>query len=101
MDAGDAGALLLPLDLNIEITVFAVRLVELASLVSFGQVRIEIVLARKDTALVHGEVESESGPNCELERLFVEYGERPRKPQTHRANLSIRLTAEFSGAAAK
>ena len=55
------------------------RPVELRDLVSLGEIRIEIILAGENGALVHVESERERRTRREFDRALVQHGQRARE----------------------
>src|SRR6185437_2720610 len=70
-------------------------------LVALRQVRIEVILARKDTALVDGATQRLRSERCELDRLPVQHGQRSGKSETDGADVRVRLAAVLVPAAAE
>src|SRR5947209_8672794 len=77
------------------------RLVVLRDLISLGQVRIEVVLAREDAALVDRTFQRKGRLYGELHGTAIEHGQRSRQSQTHGTDVGIRRHPELRRAAAK
>src|SRR5271165_3225643 len=74
------------------------RLVVLRNLVALRQIRIKIILARKDRSLIDAAIQSQSGQSSELDRLPIQNRQSPRHPQAHRTNIGIRRSPKARGA---
>src|SRR5690606_13000134 len=77
------------------------RLLELADLVSLGQVGIEVALPRPHAAWVHRAVEGERRREGEPDGLRVHGGQGARQPQAHGADVRVRRLAERHPVTAK
>src|SRR5947209_17065514 len=77
------------------------RLVVLRDLISLGQVRIEVVLAREDAALVDRTFQRKGRLYGELHGTAIEHGQRSRQSQTHRTDVRVGRYPELCRAAAK
>ena len=89
----DADDLRPPVDLDLEATVLAVRLVELAYLVALREVWIKVVLAGEAAVRPDRAGQGERRANGETNRLAVQDGEGAGKPQAHGAYVGIRRRA--------
>src|SRR5947209_1081122 len=65
------------------------RFVVLRDLISLGQVRIEVVLAREDAALVDRALERKGRLDGELHGTAIEHGQGSGKSETHRADIGV------------
>ncbi|MPM72701.1 hypothetical protein SDC9_119677 [bioreactor metagenome] len=101
MNTRNADSLGLTVNFNVDMTAFADRFIELRDLIVFGQVRVKIIFTVKFIKLFNFAVNSKSCANSKLNNLFVQHRQSTRHTQTDRADMSIRLAAEFRGAAAE
>src|SRR4029079_14339594 len=75
------------------------RSIELRDLTSPGQIRIEIILARKDGRRLHPAAEREGGADREVDRVRIQYGQRARQGETDRTGVGVRRRTEVRGTA--
>jgi hypothetical protein len=85
----------------VEIAVGAKGLLVLGDLVSFGKVRIIVVLPGEDTPAIDGTVRREPGFDGKIDHLFVEDRKCPGQTHAGGASVAVRLAAELRGAAAE
>ena len=77
------------------------RNLELANLIGFGQVGVEIVLARENRILIHGRVDCLREAHGFAHRLAVEHRQRAGQPEAGGADMAIGRIAEACGAGAE
>ena len=77
------------------------RPVELRDLISFGQIGIEIVLAREDGDRVNRAVERERGANRQLDGVVVQDRQGPGQSEADGTGVPVRWRPEIGGAAAE
>ena len=77
------------------------RLVVLRNLIVLRHVRVEVVLAREDRALVHGRPEREPEARHGRHRARVQHGQRTGQAEAHRAYARVRLARELVRAGAE
>ena len=83
----------------VEIAVGAKGLLVLGDLLSFGKVRIIIVLPCEDAPAIDRTVRRESGFDGEINHLLVEDRKRPGQTHAGGTGVAVRLAAELRGAA--
>ena len=81
VDPRDADALLFALDLNFHPAVLGQRLVILRDLIALGQIRIEIVLARKDGTRIHAAVQGQPAWMASSTAWRLSTGRAPGRPR--------------------
>ena len=77
------------------------RLIKLRNLVALGQVRIKIVLARKNGGLTHLAIQGLGRAHGKLHRSLIQHRQRAGQSQAYGADVGIRRRAKLCGAAAK
>ncbi len=75
------------------------RQVHLADLVAFGQVRVEVVLAREHVALADLGIDGQAEHARHAHGFLVQYWQYARHAQVNQAGLGVRLGTEGGGAA--
>jgi len=101
VDARHADALRDAVHHDIDAAVLPQRLVVLRNLVALGQVRIEVVLARKARFRANPAVQRQRPFDRQFHRLAAQHRQRARQPQADRADVGVGRRAEARGASAK
>src|SRR2546423_5371853 len=74
------------------------RSVELRYLITLGQIRIEVVLAREHGDRVHRAVQGDRRARGQLHGALVEYGQGSRQREAYRAGIHVGRRSVFRGA---
>lgn len=74
------------------------RQLHLADLITLGQVRVEVVFARKDVVLNDLGINGQAEHHGHAHGFFVEHRQHARHAQVNQAGLSVRLRAKGGGA---
>ena len=86
---------------DIDMAVAADRQIQLADLVRFGQIGVEIVFAVKFVVARNLAVRRQTRRNGKLDDLFVRHRERAGHARADRTGMRVGRAAEFGGAAAE
>src|SRR6185369_861913 len=101
VDSGDTDTFPDSFDLDVQMPVLADREFVLADLVSFGEIRVEVVLPGEDRAGGNSAMGGQTGLDCKLHDLLVQYRQGARQAETDRAGLRVGGGAELRRAAAE
>ena len=101
VNARDANFLLLGAGLDSDKAMLGQRLVILRNLVTLGQIRIEVVLAREDRKRLNVAAERERRLDRVIDRGAVEDRQRARHAEAHGAHVRVRRRTERGAAAAE
>ena len=101
VDAGDADAFFLAFHFDVDMAAEADRFIELRDLVVFGQIGVKIVFTVEFVEFLDLAAQRQAGADSELDHLFVEHGQCAGHTQADRANMGVRLAAEFGRAGAE
>ena len=101
VDARQADALLLAVDIDVDPAVLSDRQIVLRRLPVLRQVRIVVVLAVELAVLVDRAVRREAGLDAELDDALVDRRQDARQAEADRADVRVLLRAEARGAAAE
>ena len=86
---------------DLEFTVGRERLIVLRDLIALWQVRIEVVLARKDRLVIDLQTKREGRARAELDGAAIQHRQRSRQAKTGRTRVRVRLVAKTRSAAAE
>ena len=78
MEACNANFLRSALAVDLNPPMFGQRPVVLRNLISLGQVRVEVILPRKDRSLIYAGIQGHRGQHRKFHRLAIQHGQRPR-----------------------
>ena len=86
---------------NIDVTMLGQRLIILRDLISLGQIRIEVVLAREARRGPDPAIQRQRRFDRQVHGLAAQHGQRSGQAQANWTNVRVRLRAEAGGAATK
>ena len=101
MDTGDSDPMGLTVDLDIQVSADAQRLVVLADLEVLRHVRVEVVLPREPAPAGDLAVQRETDAHGERDRRFVDHRQGAGEAEAHRAHLGVGVSAEGRRASAE
>ena len=101
VNTGDANALGLAVQRDVQIAVGGNGQFVLRNLISFGQIRVKVVFASKAALRLDGAVGRQGHFDGVVDHLFVEHRQYAGHAQTDRAGVGVRGGAEFGGATAE
>jgi hypothetical protein len=99
--AGDAHALRRAAGDEFQCALRRERELVLRYLIPLRQIRIKVVLSRKNRLFVHRTIQRQRGFRGEIDGPAIQNRERARKPQTDRADVGVRFMTESRAAAAE
>src|SRR5438045_1889332 len=77
------------------------RLVILRNLISLGQVRVEVILPRKDRSLIYAAIQGHCCQDRKFHRFAIQHRQSSRQSETNRANICIGRVAKSRRARAE